>query len=90
MKEDGNPVGPDGERECGLDTLSKGRLARVVSVSGANRCRLLEMGFTRGAEVRVSRLAAFGGPLEVEVRSYRLSLRRDEAEAIRVRPESAP
>ncbi|MFM7323303.1 MAG: ferrous iron transport protein A [Armatimonadota bacterium] len=68
--------------------MAKGRAARVVSVSGPNRCRLLEMGFTRGAEVRVSRMAAFGGPLEVVVRSYRLSLRRDEAEAIRVRPET--
>jgi len=76
-----------GVQECGLDSLGQGRSAKVVSVTGPNRCRLLEMGFTRGAEVRVCRLAAFGGPLEVLVRSYRLSLRRDEAEAIRVCPE---
>lgn len=73
-----------GLMECGLDCLGRGQKARVSQVSGPNRCRLLELGFTRGAEVEVARRAAFGGPLEVRVRSYRLSLRRDEAEAIRV------
>jgi ferrous iron transport protein A len=46
----------------------------------------MELGFTPGIEVEVSRQAAFGGPLEVRVRSYRLSLRRDEAGAIEVAP----
>jgi len=47
---------------------------------------LLEMGFTRGAVVEVCRKAAFGGPLELRLRSYRISLRVDEAEAILVVP----
>jgi ferrous iron transport protein A len=46
------------------------------------------MGFTRGTEVEVSRRAAFGGPLEIRLRSYRLSLRRDEASAITVQTAS--
>ena len=55
-----------------------------MSVAGANRCRLMELGFTSGTEVEVSRRAAFGGPLEVRLRSYRLSLRCEEAAGIRV------
>ena len=70
--------------ECSLDCLGRGQKARVASVAGPNRCRLLELGFTSGTEVEVSRRAAFGGPLEVRLRSYRLSLRREEAESIRV------
>jgi len=75
--------------ECGLNCLRRGQKARVAHVAGPHRCRLLEMGFTRGAEVEISRRAAFGGPLEVRVRNYRLSLRVDEAEAIRVEIPSA-
>jgi ferrous iron transport protein A len=44
----------------------------------------MELGFTCGTEVEVARRAAFGGPLEIRLRSYRLSLRSDEAAAIRV------
>jgi len=74
--------------ECSLDCLSRGQKGRVATVAGPNRCRLLELGFTRGTEVEVSRRAAFGGPLEVRLRSYRLSLRVDEAQSIRVETES--
>jgi len=73
-----------GLTECSLDCLGRGQKARVASVAGPNRCRLLELGFTSGTEVEISRRAAFGGPLEVRLRSYRLSLRREEAESIRV------
>jgi len=60
----------------------------VTAVAGANRCRLMELGFTSGTEVEVSRRAAFGGPLEVRLRSYRLSLRCEEAAGIRVETAS--
>ena len=86
-----NPCEPAcnlGLQECALDCLGRGQKARVCEVGGPNRCRLLEMGFTRGTEVEVSRRAAFGGPLEIRLRSYRLSLRRDEASAIRVLTEA--
>jgi Fe2+ transport system protein FeoA len=46
------------------------------------RLRLLEMGLTVGTHVQVLRIAAFGGPLDVEVRGYQLSLRREEAATI--------
>ena len=75
---------PATEEVCSLCCLQQGRSGRVLSVSGPNRCRLMELGFTSGAEVKVARKAAFGGPIEIELRSYRLSLRREEAEGIQV------
>jgi Fe2+ transport system protein FeoA len=78
------PVCSLGLKECSLDCLGRGQKGRVSVVAGPNRCRLLELGFTRGTEVEVSRRAAFGGPMEVRLRSYRLSLRMDEAAAIQV------
>ncbi len=47
--------------------------------------RLLEMGLTGGTRLELIRLAPLGDPLEVSVRGYRLTLRRDEAEAVRLR-----
>ena len=73
-----------GLKECSLNCLSRGQKGKVCQVSGPNRCRLMELGFTSGTEVEVSRRAAFGGPLEIRLRSYRLSLRPDEAERIQV------
>lgn len=86
------PVCSLGLKECSLDCLGRGQKGRVSVVAGPNRCRLLELGFTRGTEVEVSRRAAFGGPMEVRLRSYRLSLRMDEAAAIQVQTDdgSAP
>jgi len=48
------------------------------------RARLLEMGLTTGAEIQLIRFAPLGDPIEIEVRGYRLSLRKREAEGIRV------
>lgn len=49
------------------------------------RLRLADMGFTPGAAVRVIRTAPLGDPLEVEVRGYRICLRREAAHGILVR-----
>ena len=89
-----NQTNPDGTScpttgsACTLDCLQKGQRGRVASVAGPNRCRLMELGFTSGTEVEVSRRAAFGGPLEIRLRSYRLSLRCEEAAGISVETAS--
>jgi Fe2+ transport system protein FeoA len=46
------------------------------------RLRLLEMGLTPGTHIRMLRAAAFGGPLDILVRGYQLSLRREEAAGV--------
>ena len=58
-----------------------GYISRLIGTT-QGRLRLLEMGMTPGTHVQVTRIAAFGGPLDVQVRGYQLSLRRDEAAAV--------
>ena len=67
-----------------LATIAIGCSAVVHDVDGddAVALRLLEMGLTPGVRVRVIAQAPLGDPLEIEVRGYRLSIRR--AEAVRV------
>jgi ferrous iron transport protein A len=42
------------------------------------------MGLTPGTELRVTRVAPMGDPVEIQVRGFRLSLRKDEAAALQV------
>lgn len=71
-----------------LSDLAVGRSGRVVTVSGSDEvsCRLLEMGLTPGVEVRVLGTAPWGDPIEIELRSYRLSLRKSEAALVEIAP----
>jgi ferrous iron transport protein A len=64
-----------------LAELRVGAVAKVARVEGTDdiSCRLMEMGLTPGASVRVVGFAPLGDPLELEVRGYRLSVRKSEA-----------
>lgn len=55
-------------------------VAKVVAVHGEDRehTRLLEMGLTVGTEFRVVKVAPFGDPVEIDLRGYRLCLRKAE------------
>lgn len=59
----------------------KGKIAKVLAANLVNR-RILEMGITKGAEVEVVRVAPFGDPVEIKIKGYLLSLRKDEASNI--------
>ena len=69
-----------------LDRLPPGHATAITDVAGGDAVslRLLEMGLTPGAEVRMIGRAPLGDPLEVEVRGYRLSLRHSEAARVAV------
>lgn len=75
----------------GLNALAANQSARIAgySLPLKHRVRLLEMGFTPGIKVKVIRFAPLGDPMEVEVRGYRLLLRRSEASHIQVTREVA-
>ncbi|MEX0585923.1 MAG: ferrous iron transport protein A [Pirellulales bacterium] len=60
-----------------------GRVLRVVGAGEVSR-RLLEMGVTPGVEIVCLGAAPLGDPLEFELRGYRLSLRRSEAQQIEI------
>ena len=72
-----------------LSDLRVGQYASVVAIEGADEIgiRLLEMGLTPGVELKVIGTAPLGDPLEIELRGYRLSVRRSEAARVAVRVE---
>ncbi len=69
-----------------LSDLTPGVTATVVAFTGdlERTKRLREMGLLPGTKVKFVRWAPMGDPLEIELRGYRLSLRRHEAELIQV------
>jgi ferrous iron transport protein A len=69
-----------------LDQLRAGQRARVESVraTGTLEQRLLEMGLLEGEVIEVVGFAPLGDPMEIRLRDYRLSLRRQEAASITV------
>lgn len=76
-------------QEIPLSGLQPGATAIVqrVLATGTIRQRLVEMGFVRGALLRVERLAPLGDPMELVLKGYHLSLRREEGACILVVPE---
>jgi ferrous iron transport protein A len=61
-----------------------GKVAGYVKGTAAYREKLLAMGLTRGTSFTVARIAPLGDPVEIRVRGFSLSLRRDEARALLV------
>lgn len=51
---------------------------------GATKRRIMDMGITKGSDIKVRKLAPLGDPLELTVRGYELSLRKADAEMIEV------
>ena len=69
-----------------LDKLPLGQEAVITAVGGEGplRCRLLDMGLIPRTRVRVEKIAPLGDPLELRVRGYSLSLRKEDAANIEV------
>ena len=62
---------------------------KIVKVAGGKviKKRLLEMGFVRGTDMYVQKLAPLGDPMELVLKGYHVSLRREEANDVYVTPE---
>lgn len=60
--------------------LKKGMSARIVEVPavGDDNRRLMEMGLVKDTEFRVIKVAPLGDPIEIDLRGYRLCLRKQE------------
>lgn len=73
-------------REVTLAALKPGQSGKVLSLTGdaAVKKRISEMGLTKGVVVLVERIAPLGDPMDIKVRGYRLSLRKDEAARVEV------
>ena len=69
-----------------LDQLEKGETGLIKSVTGEGRIRrrLFDMGITPGVEVYLRKKAPLGDPVEITIRGYELSLRKEEAKIVSV------
>ncbi|WP_035984733.1 FeoA family protein [Leptolyngbya sp. KIOST-1] len=70
-----------------LGTLTVGQSGRILGYETSHRAyreKLLSMGLTPGTHFTITRQAPLGDPIEIEVRGYKLSLRKGEAAALKV------
>ncbi len=67
-----------------LQVGDRAKVAGYLGGGGAYRRKLLSMGLTPGAELSVTRVAPMGDPVEIRVRGFALSVRREEAAALSV------
>ncbi len=70
-----------------LKDVKVGETAVVAKLHGEGpvRRRIMDMGLTKGTEVLVRKVAPIGDPIELSVRGYELSIRKDEAATVEVR-----
>lgn len=69
-----------------LKQMLPGQKARVIRVrsKGAIGRRLMEMGVVPGCSLQIERFAPLGDPVEIKLRGYHLSLRKEEAGLVEV------
>ncbi len=75
-----------------MKTLRDAKIGETVKVvklhgEGAAKRRIMDMGLTKGVEVYIRKVAPLGDPIEVTVRGYELSLRKEDAGMIEVEVE---
>lgn len=73
-----------------LKDLKIGKRAIVVKVhgEGALKRRIMDMGITKGVEVFLRKTAPLGDPIEISVRGYELSLRKQDASIIEIKSDN--
>ena len=72
-----------------MSTLKEVKVGQSCTVAkltgtGAVKRRIMDTGLTKGTEIHVKKVAPLGDPIELTVRGYELSIRKDEAASIEV------
>ena len=69
-----------------LRDIKVGKTVTVIKLTGegAIKRRIMDMGITKGVKITVRKLAPLGDPIEVTVRGYELSIRKDDAAMVEV------
>ena len=72
-----------------MTTLKDAPIGTTVKVKkiygeGAIKRRIMDMGVTKGVEIYIRKVAPLGDPIEVTVRGYELSIRKEDAEKIEI------
>lgn len=71
-------------------TLGEAKVGSTVVVEkiqgdSAYKRRIMDMGITKGSELYVRKVAPLGDPVELTVRGYELSIRKNDAQCVQVR-----
>ena len=74
-----------------LDHLHVGQsgIIKTVGGEGVLRRRFLDMGLTPGTRVLIRKMAPLGDPIEIYLRGYELTLRKEAAQRIQIEPVSS-
>lgn len=75
-------------------TLKDARVGSTVKVvkihgEGAYKRRIMDMGITKGCNIFIRKVAPLGDPVEITIRGYELSLRKDDADCVDIEEISA-
>ncbi|HIU68374.1 MAG: ferrous iron transport protein A [Clostridiales bacterium] len=70
-----------------LGEAKVGSTVTVVKIEGdsAYKRRIMDMGLTKGTEIYIRKVAPLGDPVEITVRGYELSVRKNDAQCVEVK-----
>ena len=70
-----------------LKEVPCGQTVRVKKLSGEGpvKRRIMDMGITKGSELYIRKVAPLGDPVEITVRGYELSVRKNDAQCVQVK-----
>ena len=70
-----------------LGNAKVGSTVVVTKIEGdsAYKRRIMDMGITKGSELYIRKVAPLGDPIEITVRGYELSVRKDDAQCVQVK-----
>ncbi|HIW51509.1 MAG TPA: ferrous iron transport protein A [Candidatus Blautia intestinavium] len=70
-----------------LGNAKVGSTVVVTKIEGdsAYKRRIMDMGITKGSELYIRKVAPLGDPVEITVRGYELSVRKDDAQCVQVK-----
>ena len=71
-------------------TLGEAKVGSTVTVTkiegdGAYKRRIMDMGINKGSEIYIRKVAPLGDPVEITVRGYELSVRKNDAQCVQVK-----
>ena len=69
-----------------LKEVNVGETAVVskINITGGVKRRIMDMGITKGVELYIRKVAPLGDPVEITVRGYELSVRKNDAQCVEV------
>ena len=70
-----------------LNQVKVGETVKVTKIAGEGpiKRRIMDMGITKGSELYIRKVAPLGDPVEITVRGYELTVRKDDAQCVQVK-----